>query len=129
MEASVTAELNTNNQSESSAYKKLRTYNIIMGFLHLASGVAIVALSNNFKAPITTSYLQFNELTRTLQTTTRHILDVPFGYWIAVFSFLSAAFHFSIATFYYKTYVKNLAKHINRARWIEYSLSASLMIV
>jgi hypothetical protein len=48
---------------------------------------------------------------------------------VAAFFFLSALFHFVIGTGYYKTYAQNLTQHINKARWVEYSLSASLMIV
>jgi len=48
---------------------------------------------------------------------------------IVLFLFMSAAAHFIIATVYNKKYNDNLDKGINKARWIEYSLSASTMMV
>jgi hypothetical protein len=38
-------------------FRRLRTYNLFMGFLHLAQAVAIIILSNDFTLPITTSFL------------------------------------------------------------------------
>lgn len=108
---------------------RLKIYNLIMGFLHLVQGVAVLFLSNDFSVPIATNYLRFNAVTQTLQTVTSTIFHLRFGYWIAIFFFLSALFHFVIGTGYYKTYAQNLTRHINKARWVEYSLSASLMIV
>jgi hypothetical protein len=46
-----------------------------------------------------------------------------------VFLLLSAAAHFALATFGYKWYVANLKKGMNPARFYEYALSSSLMIV
>jgi hypothetical protein len=109
--------------------RQLRGYNIFMGFLHLLQGIAVVALSNSFAIHVTTNFLKFNVLTQTLDTMTKQVFDLRFGYWVAAFFFLSAIFHFVIGTVYYKTYASNLSKHINKARWFEYSLSASLMIV
>jgi hypothetical protein len=118
-----------NEPEKEPTFQRLRRYNLWMGFLHLAQGVAVVWLSNDFSVPVTTSFLKFNTVTQTLETMTKTVFDLRFGYWVAAFFFLSALFHFVIGTSYYKTYAKNLAQHINKARWAEYSLSASLMIV
>jgi hypothetical protein len=48
---------------------------------------------------------------------------------IAAFFFISALAHLLISTVYSKTYTRNLNKGINKARWFEYSVSASVMIV
>lgn len=108
--------------------KRLRRLNIIAGFLHLAQGIAVVALSKEFLLPITGSYLQFDPATQSLQPATTFLFDLSLPLLIAVFLFLSAAAHFFIATVYHRRYEANLAKGINVARWIEYSLSASVMI-
>lgn len=110
-------------------FLRLRFYNIFMGFLHLMQGIAVIWLSNDFSVPVTTNYLKFNVVTGTLDTVTKTVFHLRFGYWVAIFFFLSALFHFIIATSYYQTYARNLTKHINKARWVEYSLSASLMII
>lgn len=108
---------------------KLRNYNLVMGFLHLVQGIVVVALSNNFTTPITTSFLQFDPNTQTLNTATSTLFEFNLGYGVAAFLFLSSLFHLIIATFYYKKYIADLALGVNKLRWIEYSLSASLMIV
>ena len=111
------------------SFSGLRRLNIIAGFLHLVQGIAVVALSKNFTLPISGTYLQFNSTTQSLEPTTKFLFDLSLPLLIAIFLFLSAAAHFIIATIYYKRYQANLAKGINVARWIEYSLSASVMIV
>ena len=107
----------------------LHRYNIIAGFLHLIQGIAVLVLSKEFLVPITGSFLQFNASTESLEPTATTLFDVPLPLLIAAFFFLSALAHFSIATFYRNRYVAELSKGINKARWIEYSVSASIMMV
>ncbi len=97
--------------------------------LHAIQGIAVILLSNNFHLPVTTSYLVYNPATMQLDTATKQLFDVRFGYGVAAFFFLSALFHLFIATSYFQSYKQDLAKHINKARWVEYALSASLMMV
>lgn len=92
-------------------------------------GIAIIVLSRSFVLPISTSYLKFNPSTQSLQPTTQHLFDLSLPWLVAIFFFLSAAAHLIIVTAYRKKYVDDLQKGLNKARWIEYSLSASIMIV
>jgi hypothetical protein len=111
-------------------YEKLRIWNIFMGFLHLVQGLLIILMTNDFKLPITTSFLTLNQSTGKLWPETSTLINLPFGVMVAVFLLISAVAHFIIAspgTFGW--YVKNLKKGINYARWYEYTFSASLMIV
>ncbi|MFA5308256.1 MAG: heliorhodopsin HeR [Dehalococcoidales bacterium] len=111
-------------------FNRLRLYNLFMGFLHLVQGLLIILLSNDFKLPITTSFLTLNQGTGKLWPETSVLVNLPFGLLVAVFLLLSAAAHFTVASpVAFGWYVKNLKKGINYARWYEYSLSASLMIV
>ena len=111
-------------------YEKLRMWNIFMGFLHLAQGLLIILLTNNFTLPITTSFLTFNQAMGKLWPETKVLVNVPFGILVAVFLFISAVAHFTIASpGAFGWYVNNLKKGINYARWYEYTFSASLMIV
>ncbi|MHB1324868.1 MAG: heliorhodopsin HeR [Thermoleophilia bacterium] len=48
---------------------------------------------------------------------------------VALFLLLSALAHFTLASWGYKWYVEDLQRQINKARWIEYALSSSIMIV
>lgn len=107
----------------------LRRYNFIAAFLHLIQGVLILILSKNYLLTITGNFLKFNPSSRSLEPTTTSLFQVSLPIIIALFFFLSAIAHFSVATFYSKRYDKNLAIGINKVRWIEYSLSASLMMV
>jgi hypothetical protein len=111
-------------------YEKLRIWNIFMGFLHLVQGLLIILMTHNFTLPITTSFLTFDQSLGKLWPETNVLVNVPFGILVAVFLFISAAAHFSIASpGVFGWYVNNLKKGINYARWYEYAFSASLMIV
>ena len=111
-------------------FVRLRLYNAFMGFLHLAQAVFIFILSNDFSLPITTSFLNLIPETGRLGPVTSTIINLPFGSMVALFLLLSAIAHFIIISpGVFGWYVNNLKKGINYARWYEYSLSASLMIV
>jgi hypothetical protein len=111
-------------------FTRLRVYNVFMGLLHLVQAIFIIILSNNFSLPITTSYLTFQPDLGKLWPVTETLVNLPFGIMVAVFLLLSAAAHLIIASpGTFSWYVKNLKRGINYARWYEYSLSASLMIV
>ena len=111
-------------------FTRLRIYNIFMGFLHLAQAVFIIILSNDFKLPITTSFLTLQEESGRLWPATDTLVNLPLGIMVAVFLLLSAVAHFTVAspgTFGW--YVRNLKRGMNPARFYEYALSSSLMIV
>jgi len=110
-------------------FRRLRFYNLFMGFLHLAQGVFIVILSNDFKLPVTTSFLTLDQSLGKLWPATDTLVKLPLGIMVAVFLFLSALAHFTVAGPAYGWYVENLRRGINKARWFEYALSASVMIV
>ena len=109
---------------------RLRWFNGGMGLIHLAQGVLMLILSADFSLPITASFLKFDPAAGKLAPTSETLVDLLIGPLVAAFLFLSAIAHFLIASpVIYEWYARNLTKGINYARWIEYSLSASLMIV
>lgn len=108
---------------------KLRRLNIIAGCLHFVQGVAVVLLSKAFTIPVSGNYLRFNEASQTLLPATTTLFNISLPWLIAVFFFLSAFFHFLIATVYNKQYNRDLARGLNKMRWVEYSISASIMMV
>lgn len=110
-------------------FKKLRRLNLIAAALHLLQGVAVLMLSKSFALPVTGAYLSFNSATKHLDPASRTLFHLQLPWLIAIFFFLSAFFHLLIATVYNKRYNWNLKLGINKARWIEYSLSASVMMV
>ena len=107
----------------------LRRYNVIAGFLHLIQGIAVLILSKSFLLPISGNYLKFNPASQSLEPTSVTLFHLSLPMLIVAFFFISAIAHFSIATFYNKQYVKLLAQGINKARWFEYAISASVMMV
>ena len=109
--------------------KKLRSFNLWMALLHFGQGIAMLWLSNDFKLPVTTSYLKFDVVTKSLQPNLENLFSLKVGPLIAVFLFLSSLAHLIVSTVANDWYNKNLAKGANFARWIEYSFSSSIMII
>ena len=107
----------------------LRRFNLFMAGLHAFQGVLILLLSRSFSLPIKTDYLAFDQGSQSLVLKQTNLFNLSLPLLIAIFFFLSAAAHLIIATIYRKTYESNLKKGINKARWFEYALSASVMIV
>lgn len=117
-------------QAKPSAFNRLRLFNLAMGVLHLVQGVLMVLISNDFTVPIKTYFLTLDEQTDALVTNPDVWLDLRLGPFVALFLFISAAAHFTIAApGVFGWYKRNLKQGANFARWIEYSLSASVMIV
>jgi hypothetical protein len=107
----------------------LRTFNLVMAALHFVQAVAMVVLSKDFKLPLTVGFLDFKPATETLEFATYQVGEVPLAWLVALFLFLSSIAHLIIATVYRKRYETDLESGINRARWVEYSISASVMLV
>lgn len=106
----------------------LRRYNLIAGIFHLAQAIAIIALSNSFALPVSVNYLQDAPIPG---ATFESILlfEFPIAIGVAIFSLLSALAHFWIVGPGLKGYANDLANKRNIARWIEYSISSTLMII
>jgi len=73
-----------------SVYKKLRIYNLIMGFLHLVQGIIMLIVSNDSSLTITRNYLEFNREIMRLVPATENFMDLKMGPFIASFLFMSA---------------------------------------
>ena len=106
----------------------LRRYNLIAGLFHLAQGIAILALANNASLPVSINYLMDPPIPGA-RFQTVHLFDFPLALGVAVFSLLSAAAHFWIVGPGKRRYANDLANKRNIARWVEYSISSTLMIV
>jgi len=108
---------------------KLRKFNMIMAALHAAQGILVLALSRSFDLPISGNYLTFNQRVQQLEPTNRILFHLSLPMLVAMFFFISAFAHLIIATTYYRQYERDLKRGINKARWIEYAVSASTMMV
>ena len=115
--------------------ESLNSWNKRMALLHAVQGITVLILSKAVAWPITTSYLTLDTLATkgagkpVLASASRTLFNVNLGYFVAAFFFMSAIAHAIIATKYRKTYEADLKKGVNKARWIEYGVSASTMMV
>lgn len=109
--------------------KSLNKFNLIMAGLHFVQGVMILVLSKTFSLPVTGTYLRFDNASQSLVPKTDTLFNLSLPLLIVGFLFLSALFHLLIATVYRSRYEAGLKIGINKLRWIEYSLSASTMMV
>ena len=112
----------------SHAVRRLRALNIGVGIAHLAQGIVILALANDFATPVTGTFLSGppGDGPGALDTLT----DIRIGPLVAAFLLLAAADHLLMATPPVRAwYEGEITRGRNIARWIEYSVSASLMVV
>lgn len=115
----------------------LKKFNLVMGVLHFVQGVMMLVLSlswdkiMNYTPRIVSYFLQYNPITRGLESVPKVLFNLPFGILVALFLFLSAGAHFliSIPKKTNDIYNRDLGKNINQFRWYEYALSSSIMIV
>ncbi len=111
-------------------YKNLRVYNIVMGIFHFVQSILMFFLSNDFSLPVNTNYLKFDPQSISLQPFLENVGELRVGYLVALFLLLSSIAHFVISLpKVYEWYIDNLKKGINYARWYEYSISSSVMII
>jgi hypothetical protein len=109
--------------------RKLRNFNGVMGIIHAIQGILMLVLSNDFSLPIQTNFLKFDTVGGTVAPVTQTIVEIPVGPAIALFLFVTAFAHLSVATYGYKWYARKVNSGINPARWYEYAFTSSLMIV
>ncbi len=107
---------------------RLRRWNIGAGLLHLTSLVLIVILANGYRLPVTTVYP--TGAPGTTYSDSIHLFSIPVAGVIIAFLGLSAFFHFLIASGQvFPKYLEGLSHQKNAYRWVEYSLSSTLMIL
>ena len=106
----------------------IRRYNIIAGIFHLAQMLVVLSLANDFTLPIVARYMAGPPGSTFAQPIT--LLNTPVGLAVAIFLGLSAFFHFLVASpQYFGRYQAGIAAQRNYFRWVEYSISSSVMIV
>ncbi|MGI9609699.1 MAG: heliorhodopsin HeR [Acidimicrobiia bacterium] len=108
--------------------QKLRAYNAAMGGLHLIQAIAVLALANGFALPVIATYMSGPP--GASEPAAQPLFHVSVAWGVATFLMMSAAAHLVIVLpRVYDWYLKNLDRKRNYARWIEYSLSSSVMVV
>ncbi|MSZ62991.1 MAG: hypothetical protein F2649_02860, partial [Actinobacteria bacterium] len=101
---------------------------LIAGFFHLAQMVVVLVLANDFTLPIVARYMAGPPGSTFAEPIT--LLETPIGLAVAIFLGLSALFHFLVVSpTFFTRYSAGLASNRNYFRWVEYSISSSVMIV
>jgi hypothetical protein len=109
---------------------RLRPFNVVAGIAHLVQAVAILALSTSFSLPVSAMFATGPPGQPASGDRVEELFSYPLGPAVALFSLLSAFFHLLVASPWgWPRYQAELEARRNRFRWVEYSLSASLMIV
>jgi len=105
----------------------LRSWNLGLTLLHFVQAVAVVLLAGDFAITVTSSIPAGPP--GAAVPAPEALFDVPIGWAIAIFLGLAALDHLLTATLLRSTYERDLKRGINRFRWVEYSVSATLMII
>jgi len=105
----------------------LRRDNAVAGLVHLVQALVVIVFATSFALPVTASYLLGPPGTPTQDPVA--LFEIPTGAAVAAFLALSALAHALVCTVWWRRYITGLDRSRNPARWVEYSISSSLMIV
>ncbi len=115
--------------AKGSMLRRLRPWNIGVGLLHAGQAALILALANDFALPVTASFLDGPPGTDSISGP-NVVFNLQIGPAVAVFLLLAAVDHLLVASPRIANwYERNLLRGVNFARWWEYSVSASIMVV
>lgn len=115
--------------------KRLVKFNLVMAGLHAVQALAVFLLSDPNRGiwNITVNNLTLAPSSTPnnpiLASATHDIFSIHLASIVIAFFLLSACAHLFVATMYRKRYEANLRQGINKVRWVEYSLSASTMML
>ena len=105
----------------------LRRWNLGLTVLHIGQAIAVLVLASDFAITVTSSFPTGPP--GTAPPAPDALFDIPIGAAVAVFLALAALDHVFTGTVGRGAYEDDLRRGINRFRWVEYSCSATLMIV
>lgn len=105
----------------------LRRWNLGLTVLHVGQAVLVLLLATRFAISVTSTFPKGEPGSRVPAAAT--LFEVRIGWAVALFLALAGLDHLLTATIGRKVYERDLRRGINRFRWVEYSFSATLMIV
>ena len=120
---------------KSKNFAMLNKWNLALAIVFAAQAVIILILSKTVTLPVVTHYLAPDTLASqaaghtVLALAVHHLFDVNLAYLVAAFLLVSAAFHAVIATKERTHYEADLKQGVNGLRWLDYGLSAGIMLV
>ena len=107
--------------------RRLRIWNVALTVLHAAQAVAVLVIASSFAIDLTTAYPDGPPGTAVPQA--EPAFEVPIGPAIALFLALAALDHLLTGVALRGAYERRLARGVNPFRWLEYSLSSTIMVV
>ena len=109
---------------------KLRAMNVAVGSAHLAQAAVMLASSNDLALPVTASWATGDPVVARTPAAPEEVFALAIGPAVALFLLLAAADHLLVAApRVHRWYERLVASRANYVRWIEYSVSAALMMV
>ncbi len=105
----------------------LRRWNLGLTVLHAAQAVAVLALASGFAITVTSSYPAGPP--GTAVPAPEKLVDVSVAGAIALFLALAALDHLLTGTVLRGRYEADLRGGLNRFRWLEYSVSSTIMVL
>jgi hypothetical protein len=119
-----------NDRTPGARFRRLRWFNVVVGVVLAIQAGYMLAASNRLALPVTAQFLEGDPVAGQQDTPPEPVFDLRIGPFVAVFLLLAAADHLLVAApRLHIWYERNLDRRVNYARWIEYSVSASIMIV
>jgi hypothetical protein len=106
---------------------KLRRLNLIATIFFAAQVIVLLLVSEPAKLPVVGSFLTDAPGSGMYGTT--ELFDLRIDILVALFLAFAAVDHFAVGTFARRWYENNVSRGMNPARWWEYSISASIMVV
>jgi hypothetical protein len=111
-------------------YDRLRWWNVGIGLTHLAQALVLLALSNDLALPVLASFLEDDPVAQQGPAAPEVMFELRIGWLVAAFVLFAAADHLLVASpGVVRWYERRLDARANTARWYEYSISSSIMIV
>jgi hypothetical protein len=108
----------------------LRRINVVVGLAHLAQAVLMLALSNDLALPVTASWATGDPVVARMPAAPEKVFALAIGPTVALFLLLAAVDHLAMAApGVHRWYERLIDEERNYVRWIEYSVSAALMMV
>jgi len=109
--------------------RQLQTFNRIAGLTHLIQGITLALILNaETTIPVVTRF--FVETPDGIRPVSETLFEFPVAFIGPMFLLLSAFAHLLVSSpMYVRRYEQNIQAGINPARWWEYAVSSSLMLV
>ena len=110
-------------------YRRLNRFNLVIGLIHLVQAIGLVVLSNDLAFPVLATFLTDDPVAQQGYGEPELLFSIRVGFAVALFVAFAAADHLLMAGPLRRWYEGRLDVRANTARWVEYSVSSSIMVV